>query len=441
MMAALEVSGSCRNWKRSKLSSLHSWTEPRENGRSVCKWGKLPRSTWQLLLSVTPRVQSCLSSLTHAHKSLGLSLPRYVCRSFFSIPSPMAQSQQQQRSVLVTGGAGFIGTHTVLQLLKEGFLVTIIDNLDNSVPEAVDRVRVLAGPKLSQNLRFFIGDLRNNEDLEKVFSDTKYDAVIHFAGLKAVGESVANPSLYYNNNLIGTINLYEHMAKYGCKKVVFSSSATVYGQPEKIPCVEDFEPRAMNPYGRTKLFLEEIARDIQKADPEWRIILLRYFNPVGAHESGQIGEDPIGIPNNLMPYIQQVAVGRLPELNVYGYDYPTKDGSAIRDYIHVMDLADGHIAALQKLFATQDVGCVAYNLGTGYGTSVLEMVAAFEKASGKKIPVKLCPRRSGDATAVFASTERAKKELGWSAKYGVEEMCRDQWKWASNNPYGYRSQS
>ncbi|URD76473.1 UDP-glucose 4-epimerase [Musa troglodytarum] len=349
--------------------------------------------------------------------------------------------QQQQRRVLVTGGAGFIGTHTVLQLLKEGFLVTIIDNLDNSVPEAVDRVRLLAGPKLSQNLRFFIGDLRNNEDLEKVFSDTKYDAVIHFAGLKAVGESVAKPSLYYNNNLIGTINLYEHMAKYGCKKVVFSSSATVYGQPEKIPCVEDFEPRAMNPYGRTKLFLEEIARDIQKADPEWRIILLRYFNPVGAHESGQIGEDPIGIPNNLMPYIQQVAVGRLPELNVYGYDYPTKDGSAIRDYIHVMDLADGHIAALQKLFATEDIGCVPYNLGTGYGTSVLEMVAAFEKASGKKIPVRLCPRRSGDATAVFASTERAKKELGWSAKYGVEEMCRDQWKWASNNPYGYRPQS
>ncbi|CAL9064262.1 unnamed protein product [Musa banksii] len=392
----------------------------------------------QLILSVTPRVQSCLSSLTDAHKSLGLSLPRYVCRSSSSIPSPMEQSQQRQRSVLVTGGAGFIGTHTVLQLLKEGFLVTIIDNLDNSVPDAVDRVRLLAGPKLSQNLRFFIGDLRNNEDLEKVFSDTKYDAVIHFAGLKAVGESVAKPSLYYNNNLIGTINLYEHMAKYGCKKVVFSSSATVYGQPEKIPCVEDFEPRAMNPYGRTKLFLEEIARDIQKADPEWRIILLRYFNPVGAHESGQIGEDPIGIPNNLMPYIQQVAVGRLPELNVYGYDYPTKDGSAIRDYIHVMDLADGHIAALQKLFATEDVGCVAYNLGTGYGTSVLEMVAAFEKASGKKIPVKLCPRRSGDATAVFASTERAKKELGWSAKNGVEEMCRDQWKWASNNPYGYR---
>ncbi|XP_072970180.1 bifunctional UDP-glucose 4-epimerase and UDP-xylose 4-epimerase 1-like [Typha angustifolia] len=350
----------------------------------------------------------------------------------------MAPSESEKpTSILVTGGAGFIGTHTVLQLLREGFYVSVIDNLDNSVPEALDRVRLLAGPALSQNLEFFLGDLRNKEDLEKVFSGKRYDAVIHFAGLKAVGESVAKPSLYYNNNLIGTINLYEFMEKYGCKKMVFSSSATVYGQPDKIPCVEDFELRAMNPYGRTKLFLEEIARDIQKADPEWRIILLRYFNPVGAHESGQIGEDPKGIPNNLMPYIQQVSVGRLPELNVYGYDYPTKDGSAIRDYIHVMDLADGHIAALRKLFAAENIGCVAYNLGTGCGTSVLEMVAAFEKASGKKIPIKLCPRRPGDATAVYASTEKAQEELGWRAKYGIEEMCRDQWNWASKNPYGY----
>ncbi|XP_020114750.1 bifunctional UDP-glucose 4-epimerase and UDP-xylose 4-epimerase 1-like [Ananas comosus] len=359
-------------------------------------------------------------------------------------PSSSASTEREtmttRRSVLVTGGAGFIGSHTVLQLLREGCHVSIIDNLDNSVPEALDRVRALAGPALAQNLRFFLGDLRSKEDLEKVFSSKRYDAVIHFAGLKAVGESVARPFLYYDNNLVGTINLYEFMAKNGCKKMVFSSSATVYGQPDKIPCVEDFELKAMNPYGRTKLFLEEIARDIQKADPEWRIILLRYFNPVGAHESGQIGEDPKGIPNNLMPYIQQVAVGRLPELNVYGKDYPTKDGSAIRDYIHVMDLADGHIAALRKLFATEDIGCAAYNLGTGCGTSVLEMVAAFEKASGKKIPVKLCPRRPGDATAVYASTEKAQKELGWRAKYGIEEMCRDQWNWASKNPYGYRSQ-
>ncbi|THU65503.1 hypothetical protein C4D60_Mb05t04350 [Musa balbisiana] len=320
-------------------------------------------------------------------------------------------------SVLVTGGAGFIGSHTVLQLLKEGFFVSIIDNLDNSLEEAVHRVRILAGPHLSQNLRFHLGDIRSKDDLEEVFSKSRqdlsilsvdqnfisYDAVIHFAGLKAVGESVAKPSLYYNNNLIGTLNLFEFMGKYGCKKMVFSSSATVYGQPEKIPCVEDFKLKAMNPYGRTKLFLEDIAHDIQKADPEWRIILLRYFNPVGAHESGLIGEDPKGIPNNLMPYIQQVAVGRLPVLNVYGYDYPTKDGSAIRDYIHVMDLADGHIAALYK-----------------------------------KIPIKLCPRRLGDATAVYASTEKAQKELGWKARYGTEEMCRDQWNWAIKNPYGYR---
>lgn len=354
--------------------------------------------------------------------------------------SEAKQQQQQQQSILVTGGAGFIGTHTVLQLLNEGFRVSIIDNLDNSVEEAVDRVRDLAGSNGSRNLQFHLGDLRNKEDLEKVFSQTRFDAVIHFAGLKAVGESVAKPWLYYSNNLIGTLNLLEFMGKYGCKKMVFSSSATVYGQPETIPCVENFELKAMNPYGRTKLFLEEIARDVQKADPDWRIILLRYFNPVGAHPSGQIGEDPKGIPNNLMPYIQQVAVGRLPELNVFGHDYPTKDGSAIRDYIHVIDLADGHIAALRKIFATDDIGCTAYNLGTGHGTSVLEMVAAFEKASGKQIPIRLCPRRPGDATAVFASTEKAQKELGWKAKYGIEEMCRDQWNWASKNPWGYRPQ-
>lgn len=345
-----------------------------------------------------------------------------------------------KKTILVTGGAGFIGTHTVLQLLNDGFNVYIIDNLDNSVEEAVDRVRDLVGSHRSRHLQFHQGDLRNKEDLEKVFSQTRFDAVIHFAGLKAVAESVSKPGLYYNNNLIGTLNLIEFMGKYGCKKMVFSSSATVYGQPETIPCVEDFQLMAMNPYGRTKLFLEEIFRDVQKADPEWRIILLRYFNPVGAHVSGQIGEDPKGIPNNLMPYIQQVAVGRLPELNVYGHDYPTKDGSAIRDYIHVMDLADGHIAALQKIFTTDDIGCTAYNLGTGRGTSVLEMVTGFEKASGKKIPIKLCPRRPGDATAVYASTEKAQKELGWKAKFGIEEMCRDQWNWASKNPWGYRPQ-
>ncbi|CAI8595182.1 unnamed protein product [Vicia faba] len=317
----------------------------------------------------------------------------------------MSSSQK----ILVTGGAGFIGAHTVVQLLKDGFHVSIIDNFDNSAMEAVDRVREVVGSNLSQNLEFTLGDIRNKDDLEKLFSKTKFDAVIHFAGLKAVGESVANPCRYFDNNLVGTINLYEVMAKHNCKNMVFSSSATVYGQPEKMPCVEDFKLQAMNPYGRTKLFLEEIARDIQKAEPEWRIILLRYFNPVGAHESGKLGEDPRGIPNNLMPYIQQVAVGRLPELNVYGYDYPTRDGSAVRDYIHVMDLADGHIAALRNLFTTENIGCTSYNLGTGRGISVLEMVEAFNKASGKKIALKLCPKRPGDA---------------------IEN-------WAKNNPWGY----
>ncbi|KAF3777238.1 Bifunctional UDP-glucose 4-epimerase and UDP-xylose 4-epimerase 1 [Nymphaea thermarum] len=279
--------------------------------------------------------------------------------------------------ILVTGGAGFIGTHTVLQLLKERFKVVIIDNLDNSVEEGVERVKDLAGPELAGNLTFIVGDLRNKEDLEKVFngrssiwiSTDRFDAVIHFAGLKAVAESVAKPFLYYHNNIVGTLNLFEFMEKYGCKKMVFSSSSTVYGQPEKIPCVEDFHLTALNPYGRTKLFVEDIARDIQKADPEWKMIFLRYFNPVGAHESGRIGEDPKGIPNNLMPYIQQVAVGRLPELNVYGVDYPTKDGSAIRDYIHVMDLAHGHLCALQRLLTPEFNGlclCLSLSLSPSF---------------------------------------------------------------------------
>ncbi|KAF2313252.1 hypothetical protein GH714_009989 [Hevea brasiliensis] len=321
-----------------------------------------------------------------------------------------------EQTILVTGGAGFIGSHTVVQLLKEGFRVSIIDNLDNSITEAVDRVRELVGPALSQKLEFNKGDIRNKDDLEKLFSRTKFDAVIHFAGLKAVGESVAYPRRYFDNNLIGTINLYEVMTKYNCKKMVFSSSATVYGQPEKIPCVEDFQLMAMNPYGRTKLFLEEISRDIQKAEPEWRIILLRYFNPVGAHESGKLGEDPKGIPNNLMPYIQQVAVGRLPELNVYGHDYPTKDGSAIRDYIHVMDLADGHIAALRKLFTTEKIGCIAYNLGTGHGTSVLEMVAAFEKASGKR-----CAETNGNGQIIIHGVTSQSLEFSFLGIYDIAQ--------------------
>eukprot|EP00262_Sarcandra_glabra_P017366 TRINITY_DN5938_c0_g1_i1.p1 TRINITY_DN5938_c0_g1~~TRINITY_DN5938_c0_g1_i1.p1 ORF type:complete len:350 (-),score=71.99 TRINITY_DN5938_c0_g1_i1:237-1286(-) len=341
-------------------------------------------------------------------------------------------------NILVTGGAGYIGSHTVLQLLLGGFKVVVVDNLDNSSDIAITRVTELAG-KFGKNLTFHQIDLRDKEALEKVFTSSNFDAVIHFAGLKAVGESVQKPLLYYNNNIIGTINLLEVMAAHGCKKLVFSSSATVYGWPKEVPCTEEFPLCATNPYGRTKLFIEEICRDIYHSDPDWKIILLRYFNPVGAHPSGFIGEDPRGIPNNLMPFVQQVAVGRRPTLTVYGNDYSTKDGTGVRDYIHVVDLSDGHIAALHKLFEGSDIGCEVYNLGTGKGTSVLEMVAAFEKASGKKIPVVMAGRRPGDAEIVYASTEKAEHELNWRSKYGVDEMCRDQWNWASKNPCGYGS--
>ncbi|KAG6553649.1 hypothetical protein Mapa_004563 [Marchantia paleacea] len=350
----------------------------------------------------------------------------------------MNGGSHNERCILVTGGAGYIGSHTALQLLLEGYKVVIIDNLDNSEEEAVKRVVELAGPKNGLNLYFYKVDICKKDALERYFQSFRFDAVIHFAGLKAVGESVAKPLHYYFNNLVGTLNLLELMANYGCKKLVFSSSATVYGQPASVPCTEDFPVEAMNPYGRTKLFIEEISRDLQKADPDWRIILLRYFNPVGAHPSGLIGEDPRGVPNNLMPYVQQVAVGRRTELTVFGNDYNTKDGTGVRDFIHVQDLATGHSAALQKLFNCSDIGCTAYNLGTGRGTSVLEMVAAFERACGKKIPLRIADRRPGDASEVYAATEKAETELGWKAQNGIDEMCRDQWNWASKNPWGYR---
>lgn len=342
----------------------------------------------------------------------------------------------QRKNILVTGGAGYVGSHTTLQLLLGGYRVVVIDNLDNSSEEAIRRVAKLAG-EYGDNLIFHKIDLLDKEAMEKLFLSTEFDAVIHFAGLKAVGESVAKPLLYYKNNIVGTLNLLEMMISQGCKKLVFSSSATVYGQPKEVPCTEEFPICAMNPYGRTKLFIEEICRDVHQADPDWKIILLRYFNPVGAHPSGFIGEDPRGIPNNLMPFVQQVAVERRPELTVFGNDYQTKDGTGVRDYIHVMDLSDGHTAALDKLFKTKDLGCEVYNLGTGRGTSVLEMVAAFENASGKKIPLRIADRRPGDAETVYASTEKAERELNWKAKYGIEEMCRDQWNWASKNPWGY----
>ncbi|XP_065025547.1 UDP-glucose 4-epimerase GEPI48-like isoform X2 [Musa acuminata AAA Group] len=327
------------------------------------------------------------------------------------------------RCVLVTGGAGYVGSHTVLQLLLEGFTAVVVDNLDNSSEFAVQRVAQLAG-EFGKNLTFHRIDIRDIEALEKVFSTTKFDAVIHFAGLKAVGESVQKPLLYYKNNIIGTIALLEVMAAYGCKKLVFSSSATVYGWPKDLPCTEESPLCAMNPYGRTKLMIEEICHDIHRADSDWKIMLLRYFNPVGAHSSGHIGEDPRGIPNNLMPLIQQVSVGRRPTLAVFGNDYSTKDGTGVRDYIHVVDLADGHIAALHKFFEDPNIGCEVYNLGTGNGTSVLEMVAAFEKASGKKIPLVMAGRRPGDAEILYACTAKAEKELNWKYVFSSKVQHR-----------------
>ncbi|KAF5815948.1 putative UDP-glucose 4-epimerase [Helianthus annuus] len=339
--------------------------------------------------------------------------------------------------VLVTGGAGYIGSHTVLQLLLSGYKTVVIDNLDNSSQVAINRVKQLAGHH-ALNLIFHKIDIRDKPELKKLFASTKFDAVIHFAGLKAVGESVQKPLKYYDNNVVGTLTLLEVMEAHGCKKIVFSSSATVYGWPKVLPCTEDFPLSAASPYGRTKLMAEDIFRDIYASDSGWKMIMLRYFNPVGAHPSGCIGEDPLGCPNNLMPYIQQVAVGRLPALKVFGTDYSTKDGTGVRDYIHVSDLATGHLAALRKL-SDPEIGCEAYNLGTGKGTSVLEMVAAFEKISGKEIPLVIAGRRPGDAEVVYASTAKAERELNWKAENGIEEMCRDQWNWASKNPYGYLS--
>ncbi|KAK1286880.1 hypothetical protein QJS10_CPB20g00217 [Acorus calamus] len=376
--------------------------------------------------------------------SLSIYIYIYVYIVFCGYISPreedqvMAEVEKKKQSILVTGGAGYIGSHTVLQLLIGGYHVVVLDILDNSSEVALQRVRELAGDA-GRSLTFHQIDLRDREALDKVFAASEFDAVIHLAGLKGVGESVEKPLLYYDNNIISTINLLEVMAAHGCKKLLFSSSATVFGWPKEVPCTEEFPISAMNPYGRTKLFIEEICRDIYRSDSDWKIILLRYFNPVGAHSSGVIGEDPRGIPNNLMPFVQQVAVGRRPALKVYGNDYSTNDGTAVRDYIHVVDLADGHTAALCKLFDGSKIGCEVYILGTGKGTSVLEMVAAFEKASGKKIPLVFTERRPGDAEIIYASTAKAERELNWKAKYGINEMCRDLWNWASKNPWGYGS--
>ena len=334
-------------------------------------------------------------------------------------------------NILVTGGAGYIGSHTCWELLQAGYEVTVVDNLVNSKEESLRRVQELTGKALT----FHKVDLLDNSALTAVFDRSPIDAVIHFAGLKAVGESVAMPLRYYHNNVTGTLMLLEVMGKYKVRNLVFSSSATVYGDPPRVPITEDFPLSPTNPYGRSKLMIEEILRDVHRADGAWNIALLRYFNPVGAHPSGQIGEDPNGIPNNLFPYITQVAVGKLSQLSVFGNDYPTRDGTGIRDYIHVVDLAVGHISALEKL--TSNPGAVTYNLGTGRGYSVLEVVSAFERASGKKIPYKIVERRPGDIATCYADPTKAGKELEWSATRGIDEMCADAWRWQSDNPNGY----
>jgi len=333
--------------------------------------------------------------------------------------------------ILVTGGAGYIGSHTCVELLDAGYDVTVVDNLSNSKTAALERVEQITG----KTLKFIKEDLCNKAGLDEVFAQNPVDAVIHFAGLKAVGESVSIPIDYYQNNIGGTLNLLEIMNRHNVKNIVFSSSATVYGDPASLPITEDFPLSATNPYGRSKLIIEEMLGDIFVSDSAWNIALLRYFNPVGAHVSGKIGEDPNGIPNNLMPYISQVAVGKLEKLSVFGNDYDTPDGTGVRDYIHVVDLAIGHIRALQKLL--QKPGLVTYNLGTGQGYSVLEMVKAFAEASACDVPYQIVARRAGDVSACYANPELAYKEIGWKAEKGLKEMCEDSWRWQSNNPNGY----
>jgi len=334
-------------------------------------------------------------------------------------------------AVLVTGGAGYIGSHTCILLLEAGYDVIVVDNLVNGKEEALRRVEEITGKKLI----FHKVDLLDQERLRAVFQQSQIDSVINFAGLKAVGESVSIPLRYYHNNVSGTLMLCEIMKEFGVKNMVFSSSATVYGEPKTVPITEDFPLSATNPYGRTKLMIEEILRDLYVSDQTWNVAILRYFNPVGAHQSGRIGEDPKGIPNNLVPYIAQVAVGKLNELSIFGNDYPTSDGTGIRDYIHVMDLAKAHLKALERL--DENPGIVAYNLGTGRGYSVLEVVKAFSKASGRKIPYKFVPRRPGDIAVCYADASKAFKELGWKAEKNIDDMCMDSWRWQFNNPNGY----
>ena len=335
-------------------------------------------------------------------------------------------------NILVTGGAGYIGSHTCVLLLEAGYDVIVLDNLDNSCEISLEKVKEITG----KDLKFYKTDLLDYEGTEKVFQENKIDAVIHFAGLKAVGESVQIPLRYYHNNITGTLNLCDIMSKHNVKNLVFSSSATVYGDPHTVPIKEDFPLHATNPYGRTKLMIEEILRDLYVSDNEWNIAILRYFNPVGAHESGLIGEDPNGIPNNLLPYIAQVAVGKLECLSVFGNDYNTPDGTGVRDYIHVIDLANGHLKAVEKILTNS--GVVTYNLGTGNGYSVLEMVKAFEKACGHEISYKIVDRRPGDIAECYADPSKSKNELGFVATHNLDDMCKDAWNWQFKNPKGFR---
>ena len=333
-------------------------------------------------------------------------------------------------TILVTGGSGYIGSHTVLELLNKNYDVVVVDNFSNSSFESLRRVQNITG----KTVTFYEADIRDEEKMDEIVSAHKIDAVIHFAAFKAVGESCRMPLKYYENNISGTVSLLKVLDKHGVKKIIFSSSATVYGDPERLPLDENCRLSTTNPYGSTKLMMENIMQDLWKADNEWNIILLRYFNPVGAHESGLIGEDPKGIPNNLMPFVAQVASGKLSCINVFGNDYDTPDGTGVRDYIHVVDLALGHIAAIENC---NDSGVHIYNLGTGRGYSVLEMIHAFEKACGKTLPYKICERRPGDIASCYAAPDKAKAELKWEATHGIEEMCASQWKWQSGNPRGY----
>ena len=342
----------------------------------------------------------------------------------------------QDTCVLVTGGAGFIGSHTVVDLLQNGYRAIIVDDLSNASEKVIDRITTIVGPEAATNLSFYVADVNDRDALERIFTENDVDRVIHFAGFKAVGESVTKPIEYYSNNLGNTLTLVDVMRKHGVKSIIFSSSATVYGDPDSLPLTEESPKKpATNPYGWTKWMIEQILTDLHTADPEWNVVLLRYFNPIGAHPSGLMGEDPKGIPNNLLPYVAQVAIGKREAVHVFGNDYDTPDGTGVRDYIHVCDLASGHVAALNWM--NGKTGVEIFNLGTGKGTSVLEIIKAFSAACGKELPYVIEPRRAGDVTANYADCTKAKEQMGWEARYGIDEMCRDSWNWQSRNPNGY----